>query len=98
MPVPIALVSVIPQPVPGIAFSKESCMFLTCSGARGAPPPPTLANVLKSLSVFLASWTRSPVIAAGAIKEVIFSRSISSAAREGSHLYIDTIFLWLRKD
>ena len=43
MPVPMALVSVIPQPVPGLALVNESSILRTCSGARGAPPPPTEA-------------------------------------------------------
>ena len=40
--VPIAFVSVIPQPVFGRAFSNVSSICPTCSGGRAAPPPPTL--------------------------------------------------------
>jgi len=41
MPAPIALVSVMPQPMPGRALSVTSSMARTCSGAREAPPPPS---------------------------------------------------------
>ena len=52
----MALVSVIPQPVLGRALVKDFSMLRTCSGALGAPPPPTEASVLRSLWVRAASF------------------------------------------
>ncbi len=48
MPVPMALVSVMPQPVFGSAFPNARPMLRTWDGARGAPPPPTVTNELRS--------------------------------------------------
>ena len=92
----MALVSVIPQPVFGSALLKDASICFTCSGARGAPPPPTVIRLLRSRLVRFASRTRSPVMAAGATKDVMRSRSTSAAASTGSHLYIETILRWAR--
>ena len=37
-----------------------------------------------------------PVMAAGAMNDVIRSRSTSTAACSGSHLYIETVLRWAR--
>ena len=90
MPAPIAKVSVMPQPVSGSAFARVASMRATCSGARGAPPPPTEASEDRSCRPSAATRSRSPVTAAGATTDTSRSRSTSVAAASGSHLYMHT--------
>jgi hypothetical protein len=98
MPTPMALVSVMPQPVPGRALGKVAAIARTCSGARAAPPPPTWTRLLRSLPAARASTIRSPVTAGGPTKLVARSASISAAARSASHLYIEITRRWARNE
>ncbi|CAB4815612.1 unannotated protein [freshwater metagenome] len=98
MNTPMALVSVIPQPVFGVADSSVASICRTCSGARAAPPPPTTRSDERSRLVRRASLTRSCVTAGGPVNALIFSTSMSSAAFSGSHLYIQTILRCARYD
>ena len=56
--------------VAGRALGKLAAIWPTCSGARGAPPPPKANKLLMSCCRLCATRTKSPDTAAGATIEV----------------------------
>ena len=74
----------------GRAVLKLRSTRFTSSGGAGAPPPPTLTRLLVSRCAKSGHSSRSQDCVGTPTKLVTCSRSISSSARAGSHLYIIT--------
>ena len=81
----------------GRPVAKLLATRFTSSGGAGAPPPPTLARLDVSKSANRGDSSRSQLCVGTPTKLVTRSRSISSSARSGSHLYIITSFRPLAK-
>src|ERR671917_986581 len=81
----------------GLALAKLDDTLRTSSGGAGAPPPPTLTRLDVSKSANRGDWSRSQLWVGTPTKLVTCSRSISSRARSGSHLYMITSFRPLAK-
>src|SRR5579884_920377 len=76
----------------GRPWVKLEATRRTSSGGAGAPPPPTLTRLEVSNSEKRGDSSRSQLWVGTPTKLVTFSRSMSSRARSGSHLYIITSF------
>ncbi len=85
-----AVVSVMPYPLEGARSGSCSVMRSSSFGGAGAPPYPRPLRL--EMSYLLRSgWDRSCHTLVGTpVSPVILSRSISSSARPGSHLYMST--------
>src|ERR671917_1183022 len=81
----------------GLALAKLDDTLRTSSGGAGAPPPPTLTRLDVSKSANRGDWSRSQLWVGTPTKLVTCSRSISSRARSGCHLYMITSFRPLAK-
>ena len=81
----------------GLPALKLDATRFTSSGGAGAPPPPTLMRLDVSVSAKRGDSSRSQLCVGTPTKLVTCSRSISSRARSGSHLYIITSFRPLAK-
>ena len=76
-----------PYPMLGRPLPKLASTRRTSSGGAGAPPPPTESNDDVSRVENDGDSRRSHDIVGTPTKCVTFSRSMSSRARSGSHLY-----------
>jgi hypothetical protein len=76
----------------GLALAKLVDTRRTSSGGAGAPPPPTATRLEVSNSPNRGDCSRSQLWVGTPTKLVTRSRSISSSARSGSHLYMMTSF------
>src|SRR4051812_39668592 len=83
--------------MPGRPRLKLESTRLTSSGGAGAPPPATLVRLEVSRLAKSGDSSRSQDIVGTPTNVVTFSRSISSRARSGFHLYIITNFVPLAK-
>src|SRR3954454_19642881 len=71
---------------------KLDATRFTSSGGAGAPPPPTLTRLDVSNSGNRGDSSRSQLWVGTPTKLVMRSRSMSSRARSGFHLYMITSF------
>ena len=81
----------------GLALAKLVATRRTSSGGAGAPPPPTATRLDVSNSAKRGDCSMSQLWVGTPTKFVTRSRSISSSARSGSHLYMITSFRPLAK-
>ena len=78
---------------PGSPSGSSTATRFTSSGGAGAPPPPTLTQARRvEARRSVGDSSRSQLCVGTPTKFVTCSRSISSRARVGSHLYIITSF------